>query len=537
MSYSMLRVTMALALAAIVSSTSLFGQTAVDTGQSPGIVRRLSVDDAVKLALEQNLGIRIERLNPQIEDIAVSQARSLWVPNLTSSLTNNSQSTPPTNVFAGGQSKVTDSRLATQLGLNQTLPTGANYSLAWNSSRATSTNFFNSFEPLLSSNVSFNVTQPLLKNLKFDSARQQLAVSRKDREASDVQLRSTIALTTRNVKNAYWDLAYQLDNLKAQQQSLDLSKRLLADNEKRVQIGTMAPIDIVEAQSEVARNEESVIVAEAGIKQAEDRLRALIFDPSMPDFWNMSLEPTDPMPFQAQTVDVERGVRRALANRTDVQLAKNSLARSDISIRYFRNQVLPEINAQATYTSTAVGGAVLSPLTSFPVTSAVSRSIVSERAFSSVLGDVLTSAFPTWTFGVTVSYPIGTSTAETNLARARLQLSQAEVQVRNLELQVTAQVRDAARQVQTNHKRVDSARAARELAERRLEAEEKKFAAGIQISFFVFQAQRDLAQARTNEIRALADYNKSLVDLEAVQDTSLAGSSPVTSAAAGAVQR
>ena len=138
-----------------------------------------------------------------------------------------------------------------------------------------------------------------------------------------------------------------------------------------------------------------------------------------------------------------------------------------------------------------------------------------------MLGDVLTSSYPTWTFGVTVSYPVGNSTSETNLARARLQYSQSEAQLKNLELQIATQVRDAGRQVQTNQKRVDSARAARELAERRLDAEEKKFAAGIQISFFVFQAQRDLAQARTNEIRAMADYNKSLVDFEAVQETAL----------------
>ena len=248
MSQSLPRTIMLALLGLVLSSPSLFSQTGGRPSQSSTLVRQLSIDDAVKLALEQNLGIRSDRLNPQIEDVAISQARSLWTPNLTSTLSNNSQNSPATSVFSGGQTKVTDTRFSTQLGLNQTLPTGANYSLAWNSARATSTNFFNTFEPLLTSNVAFNVTQPLLKNFMFDGARQQLATSRKDREAADVQLRSTIALTTRNVKNAYWDLAYQLDNLKAQQQSLDLAKRLLADNEKRVQIGTMAPIDIVEAQ-------------------------------------------------------------------------------------------------------------------------------------------------------------------------------------------------------------------------------------------------------------------------------------------------
>ena len=493
--------------------------------------RKLTVDEAVKLALEQNLGIAIERINPQIEDVAVAQARSYWIPTVSSTLQGNSTNTPSSSFLSGGQAKITDNRFNTQFGINQQLPTGANYSLAWNSARSTSTNLFTNFDPLLSSNVAFNLTQPILRNRTIDSYRQQLQAARKDRDAADVSLQATVALTTRNVKNAYWDLAYARDNLQAQQQSLDLAKRALADNEKRVQIGTMAPIDIVEAQSEVARNEETVIVAEAAIRQAEDRLRALILNPSAPDFWTTSLEPSEPMPFQAVSIDVNGAIRRAIDSRTDVRLVKNSLEKSDISLKYFRSQLLPEVNANVAFQSNAVGGAQLSPITSF--TSTDPRSIVAQRSYGAVLGDVLTSQYPTWTFGVTMSYPIGSSIQETNLARARLQYSQAETQLKNLEMQIGTQVRDAARQVQTNQKRVDSARAARDLAEQRLAAEEKKFAAGIQISFFVFQAQRDLAQARTNEIRAIADYNKSVVDFEAIQETSLTGSTPVTSATAG----
>jgi outer membrane protein TolC len=509
-------------------------------GQSstPGPVRQLSADEAVRLALEQNLGIQIQRFNPQIQDVAISQAKAFWAPSLNTSFTNNSQDSPPTSIFSGGQSKVVDARFTTVFGVNQVLPTGGNYSFGWNSYRATSTNIFNNFDPLLSSNLSFSATQPLLKNFKIDSVRQQLETTRKDRESADLQLASTIALTTRNVKDAYFDLAFQIDNLKAQQQSLDLAKRLLADNEKRVQIGTMAPIDIVEAQSEVARNEEAVIVAESGIGQAEDRLRALIFNPSSPDFWELRIEPTDSVPYNTQTVDVAAAVRHALERRTDVQLARTSLSRSEISIKFFHNQTLPEVNAQVSYASNAVGGTVLSPLTSFPVGGGlIDRSIISERGFGSVLGDVVTNAFPAWSYGLSVTYPLGTTPAQANLARAKLQFSQANTEMRNLELQVATEVRDAARQVVTNGKRVDSARAARELAARRLEAEEKKFAAGIQISFFVFQAQRDLAQARTSEIRATADYNKSLVDFEAVQETSLTGGTgALTSASTGTVQ-
>ena len=211
-------------------------------------------------------------------------------------------------------------------------------------------------------------------------------------------------------------------------------------------------------------------------------------------------------------------MRRAVANRIDVKQAKNGLEHGDINLRYYRNQSLPDVSAQLTYSSAAAGGVQFSPINPFSPTE---RSIVGQRGYSTVLGDAFGNAFPAWTLGVTISYPIGASSAEMNLARTKLQYSQSETQLKNLQLQVATQVREVGRQVQTNQKRVDTTRVARELAERRLEAAEKKFAAGIETSFFVFQAQRDLSTARTSEVRAISDYNKSLVDFEAVQEAPL----------------
>jgi len=512
-------------------ATAVAGQAAAQTPPPGNLIKRLSVDDAVRLAVEQNLGIEIDRFNPQIQDVAIAQALSYRVPTFTSSLNNVSQNTPSSNILSGGTTQVTDTITTTQVGVQQLLPTGASYALLWNNGRTSTTNIFNTYNPTVNSYVSFNVTQPLFRNLKIDNARRTVQVARKDRDAADLQLQQSIYATTRNVKNAYWDLAYQIDNLKAQQQSLDLAKRLLADNEKRVQIGTMAPIDIVEAQSEVARNEESVIVAESGIETAEDRLRSLIYNPATPDFWRFTIEPTDSMNFTAQRIDVDAAVQQAIANRTDIQLSKNNLAKSEIDLKYLNNQLMPEINAQAAFRSNGTGGLPvtgISPLTGQPIIPAP------DRPYNTVLGDVLTSQYPTWTFGLTLSYPVGRSTQQTNYARAKLEFQQEQVQMRNLELQVATQVRDVGRQVLTNQKRVDSARAARQLAERRLDAEEKKFAAGIQTSFFVFQAQRDLSQARTNEVRAMSDYNKSLVDFEAIQLSSLGGGSLLQTAVTAA---
>jgi len=190
------------------------------------------------------------------------------------------------------------------------------------------------------------------------------------------------------------------------------------------------------------------------------------------------------------------------------------------------------------YGTIGYGGTQLEPVDPFSIGGGgVTRTVLSQRGFGSVLGDVFGSAYPSWSVGVQIGYPIGRSTSETNMARAKLQYQQSQVQLKNLELQVVTQVREAARQVQTNEQRVKSARASRELQEKKLEAEEKKFAAGMSTSFFVFQAQRDLAQARTLEIQAISDYNKSLVDFQAVQEVPLNGAGAgITTAGSGAVQ-
>jgi outer membrane protein len=487
-----------------------------------GEVRPLSIDEAVKLAVEQNLGIRIQRVDPQIQDTGVALARGNWAPNFSTSVSRVGANQPALGIIQPSYSNGT-SNLG--LGLNQFVPWGGgNYTLNWNSQRLTTTNPFSSFSPQLSSNLQFNFTQPLLRNFSVDQIRQQVGLSKKVRDLSDVNLQTVITQTLRNVKDAYWDLSYSINNLKAAQDSLALSQQLLKDNQKRVEIGTLAPLDIVQAQAEVASNESGVIVAEAQIKQAQDNLRTLVLDPAAPDFWTVVFDPTDAASFAAQAIDVDAAVRNALDKRTDLRAAKNSLEQSDINIKYYSNQIKPDVNAQLNYGTIAYGGTQLSAVDD-PFAPVVSpRTIASQRGYGSVLGDVFTNAYPQWTVGVQIGYPLGANTAHANLARVKLEYQQSQAQLKNQEMQVVAQVRAAGRNVSTNQKRVESARVSRELQEKKLEAEEKKMAAGMSTTFFVFQAQRDLAQARTTEIQAISDYNKSLVDFEAVQQVPINGS-------------
>ncbi len=186
--------------------------------------RPLSIDDAVKMALEQNLGILIQRIDPQIQDTGVQLARSSWAPTLTTGLSRQLQTQQSTSALSGSLSSLDNTNVQTQVGLSQTLPWGGNYTAAWNSARSTTNNQISNFPLQLNSTVNLQYTQPLLRNFEMDQIRQQVALSKKVRDLSDIQLASVVTQTLRQVRNAYWDLSYAIANLKTQQQSLELSQ-------------------------------------------------------------------------------------------------------------------------------------------------------------------------------------------------------------------------------------------------------------------------------------------------------------------------
>jgi outer membrane protein TolC len=517
----MTAVSRAAALAAVLLGFTAAGAAAqqAPAPQDAAPTRKLTVEDAVQLALENNLGVRVARIDPQIQDLSVALARAGWVPALSTTFQQVSTDSPSNSTLSGGQTGTSSDRFNSNVGVQQALPWGGSYSLGWDSSRTTTTNVFSNFSPQLQSSLSFHVQQPLLRNFSIDSLRQQLLVSRNNREVSDVQLEQTLITTTRTVRRAYWDLAYAIASLQVQQQSLDLAEESLRNTRARVEIGTTPPIDVVEAEAEVATRQEAVIVAQADIESAQDTLRALIYDPSSEDFWTLRIEPSELPAFQPAAVDVDMAIANAMAKRTDLQQARKGLETSDINLRLFRNQTLPDVTASFDYGLTGLGGTQLIRGEGFP------GPVIGQttRGFGTVLGDLFKNQFPTWTLGVNISYPIGNSTQEASLARARLQYGQSQTALRNQELQVTAQVRAAGRQLTTNQQRVQTTRASRELAERRLDAEQRKLAAGTSTTFLVFQAQRDLALARNNELRAVLDFNRSIVDFETVQEAPLTG--------------
>jgi outer membrane protein TolC len=318
------------------------------------------------------------------------------------------------------------------------------------------------------------------------------------------------------VKAAYWNLVSARANVDARRSALDLAQELVRVNKAKVDVGTSPPLDLVSAQAEVAADQEQLIIAETSVKQAEDRLRMLILDPTQRDNWNVAIEAIDSPPIATPTLDVDQAITHALADRADLQRARKDIENAKIGVVYTDNQKLPDVRLNASYQASGLGGTqVRRDLSNgFPGTILGPGQITD---FGSVLGQLFGRDYPTWSVGLSVSYPIGENADQANAARARLEQQQSEQRLKGAASRAIQQIRNAAWQVEMNGKRIETTRAARMLAEQRLDAERKRLDVGMSTSFLVIQAQRDLAQATTNELGAVLAYDLSLVDFEALQ--------------------
>ena len=489
-------------------------QIPVSTSTANGATMRLSADEAVRMALENNLGIQAERLSPQINTLNVSQARAAYAPVLFSNFLSRNSTQPPSSFITGSGSILTNESVSQNGGLQQNVPWGGGrYTFSIDGSKVTSSAIDSRYNPQLSSNLSAQYVQPLLRGFKTDNLRQQIQTSQNNQVIADIGLREQVTLTTQAVRNAYFDLIGAVEGYKVSLQSLQLAQESLKNNNTKVEVGTLAPIDIIEAEAEVASNEEAVINAEARIKTVEDRLRYLVLNPSQPDFWTVKLEPTDAPALTPIAIDVEGAITNALANRTDIARLKKQLDNVDVGVRFAENQRMPGLDVVANYNVIGYAGTQFVFGEGFPPP-VVDQSV---RSFSSALRDVFGQDFRTWSVALNFSYPLGTSQADAAVASGRLQRQQGAVNLRDLQLQVATAVRDAARQVDTNLKRVEATRKARDRAERRLAAEAKRMTVGLSTTFQLFQAQRDLARQRQQEVNAMIDYNRSIVGFEAIQ--------------------
>jgi outer membrane protein TolC len=508
--------------AAQVTREAPAGLSTLQAAPGEGPVVALTLDDAVKLALERNLDIAVQRLNPQLQDIAVASAQTFFHPTVTSVLSQNSNENAPTSQLqlSQGGGGVQSSTFTYNAGLTQNFRWGGGSVQATLNNNRQSSNSNNAFyNPQYQSVWTGIFTQPLLRDFGIDSQRRQLQVTRINRDISDVQLRASITNTVSNVRNAYWDFVFATQAVEVARQSLELATKLVEDNQTRVEVGTMAPIDVVQAQAEQATRRQGLVTAQSARRTTEILLKRLIASGTEDPNWTATLDPVDRPEFEPEVVDVEGAIRRALSQRTDLYIARRNMESNDVTVRYLRNQTLPNVDLVVNYGVLGVGGTRLERSNSGVLGSQVTTVVPGG------IGDALTSLFanryPRWTVSLNVAYPLGLSAQEASVARARVQLSQVAAQLKQLELQVATDITSAAIQLQNTAEAVQAAQAARELSQRRLEAEQSKFEVGISTNYFVVQAQRDLNDARNSELRAVLNYRKALVEFDRLQQTTL----------------
>jgi outer membrane protein TolC len=504
---------------------------------APGTRVELTMDAAVQRALERNLDIAVERVNPQTFDFAVEALAANYRPNFTSNFGLRSQSTFARSTTAGATNALgllgTDT-MTGNTGFTQNLKWGGgSYAIGWANNRQEQSDNVSTRNPAINTNLTFAVIQPLLRNFRTDGNRAQLKITQINREVSETTLRATIVRTLANVRNAYWDYVYTIQAAEVAERSLNLATKLVEDNQARVEVGTLAPLDVVQAQAEEATRRQAVTTTAAARRTAELALKRLIVNGTQDPYWTATIEPIDRPTYSTEAIDVEAAVRLALANRTDIETSRRTLESNDVSLKNLADQQLPALDLSASYGVAGIGGPqfVRPPgVLTGPATE------VLPGGYRDALGILRNFDAPSWNFALALSYPIGTSPAAANVARARLQRQQTVAQTRQLELTIATEVTNAALAVESNRERLTAAIAARELAEKRLEAEQSRFEVGLTTNFFVVQGQRDLRDSQNAELRALLDYRRAQVDFERVQEVPAGGGTSVTTIQAGGGQ-
>jgi outer membrane protein len=486
--------------------------------RTPGPQVDLSLEDTVAKAMDKNIDIAVARITPRLTDFTIAGLAANYRVNLTSGLSSNSTTDLPRVTTQGISAPTTSSREAWSAGIAQNLwRGGGNYSVAWTNSRFAGQSSVNIRNPQFQSGITANITQPLLRGFKIDSTRASLQTNRISQQNDEITLTATAASTAANVRNAYWDLVYAIQAVEAAQNSLDLASRLVQDNQSRVEIGTLAPIDVVSAQAEAASRRNTLVQSQAAVRTAELVLKRLIVSGTEDPLWTSSLNPVDRPTANPEPINIEAAVARALADRTDYQQSKNNLKISDINLRSQVDATRPQLNLTGAYGLSGLGGPFLQrtgavdPLTGGQVTSII------PSGYFDALRNIGGFDAPTWTLGLTFAYPLGASAQEAQVQRSKLSLQQTEVNLKALELQIATEVMNAGLTVQSNLESVQATVASRQLALKRLEAATSKLEVGMATNYEVVQAQRDFNDAVIAELRAQLNYRKSIVTFENVQ--------------------
>jgi outer membrane protein TolC len=467
----------------------------------------LSLQDCIARALEHNLGLAVEYMTPQLRDADIAQANEKFLPTLSFNLLFNKQERASYSFLDAAEVLQEDFN---QYGvtLNQEIPTGGNLSIDLGSSRFDTNRTGVYINPSYRAELRFDFTQPLLRNFGLNNAKRDILIAQTNYGVSQEELKRALQETVYSVEQAYWELVYAIENLKVEQLSLKLAQDLLEKNKRAVEVGTMAPIEIISAQAQVASREASILAADTNVKNQEDRLKLIInLAAETPEADRMTIIPTEQPDFAKKDINLEEALTAALQNRPDLNAQRIELENYERNVGYAKNQLLPNLNLRASYWSPGVSGDQLLFDPDDPLGPPVG-SIPGGRedAFKDVFG----FSYNNWSVGFTFDLPLNTFISRAAHVKAQVDLQQALLRIKDQEQQIYTDLKIAVRSVESNFKRINALKIARELAEKQLEAEEEKLKVGLTTNYFVLDYQSQLAARRSEEIRAIVDYILSL---------------------------
>ena len=465
----------------------------------------LSLKDAILRALSNNVSIEVESFNSMVKKESIIESLSEFDATLGLELSTGRKTQQLASAFSSPNRMENDND-NWDLSLSQKLVTGANYQFNFTNNRNKTNSATAGLNPSYSSEFQLSLTQPLLKNFGIDLNKRNIHIAKNEVDISDHEFKIKIIDAVSEVESTYWDFVFSLGDLEVKQKSLERAKDLQRRVKAQVSVGIMPPIETLQAEAEVASREEFLLTAQDSIDDNQDKLKNILNIDFSSSEGLSPIHPSSQANVLLEDFDFNEVVKMALSNRPDYLAKKMDLENKDILVKYQENQIYPSVDL--------VGSLGINGLSGEAIT-ITSGTFQGKSAYGGSYGNSLTDALSTkfydWEFGVKFSYPLGNRSAKSKLSASRLEKAQLILGIKDLEKKIILEVRESARQLKTDSKRIKAATVAKKLSEEKLKAEEKKFEVGLSTSFNVLKFQEDLAEAQSNEIKTIIDYKQSRI--------------------------
>ncbi len=479
--------------------------------------KELTLKDAIDYALKNNLGLQVQRTQTQAARLNLRFTRAQqYLPGLYVNSAYSKSSRPSTYIY-NGVPVVERETLTWVAAINQQNPLGGRFQISLYNQRQETNVKIAAFNPVLITAGSASYVQPLLRNFGFLAANYQIRVAANNHRISQFQLEEAIVDLVYEVESAYWELVYAHQSLEAAQMALKRAKDLLSQNEIKVKVGTAAPIEILSSKATVARDESAVIQAEQAIQTREEALKRIL---------NMSKEPFSIIPKDKAQVtnismDFDSALEEAIENRADMKRTRINLESNNLSVKYQRNQALPNLQLNAGLTSYGVGGNIWFFPIRNPLDPNFQRIPVAEMTYMDTIKDIFKLKYYLFDVSLSLQIPIPTTAERARLSQAKIQRESAWFELKDLENTIYSEVNDVIRQLENNKKLVEADKIALELEGENLKAEEKKLSVGLSTNFQVLQYQEQYAAAQTQLLRSILNYVLTLARVDQVLNRTL----------------